>query len=115
MVSSSVLERLRSGVHFEGTSHYSDTCRETPCGGTGDDWMKTAYGHDLEKLRNGIAERGSPLPRALSRAFVFVSTWDPNSRYHPGPGDPKDTTRFLAAVDAIVNWADERCDVWQGL
>jgi hypothetical protein len=71
-------------------------------------WLRKEYGHDLGKLRIGIARRGVRLPRSLSGEFVFVSTWNPDSRYKPGPGDPGEAARFLAAVGAIVNWADER-------
>lgn len=72
------------------------------------EWLKETFGHDLGRLRIGIAQRGAPLPRSMISDFLFVSTWNPNIRYKPGPGDPKEATRFLAAVDSIVRWADER-------
>jgi hypothetical protein len=72
------------------------------------EWMKKEFGHELGNLRLGIAKRGAPMPRETDREFVFVATWDPQSRYDPGPGDPEQTKRFLSAAEAVVKWASGR-------
>jgi hypothetical protein len=72
------------------------------------EWLKKEFGHDLIGLRAGLARRGIRMSREIAGEFVFVSTWDPQLRYEPGPGDPDKTERFLLAAEAILRWADER-------
>jgi hypothetical protein len=72
------------------------------------EWLKKEFGHDLALLRFGLDQRGTRMPANVAKQFVFVSTWDPQSRYEPGPGDPERAERFLAAAGAIVAWADGR-------
>ena len=40
------------------------------------------------------------------RSFLFVSSWSPDLRYEPGPGDSVEAARFLKEAKAIVIWAD---------
>jgi HEPN domain-containing protein len=69
-------------------------------------WMKNEFGHDLNKLRKEASRRGAQLPPSEAKEFLFVSTWDPQSRYDPGPGNPTDAERFLAGAEKFVKWAD---------
>lgn len=70
--------------------------------------LKNDFGHNLRRLRAGVIERRLNLPDTVSRALVFVSTWSPELRYEPGPGDVKEARRFLRAARSIVEWADGR-------
>ena len=77
----------------------------------GDDmlaWMKKDFGHDLNALRAYAGRRGARMPRDVSSDFVFVSTWDPQSRYEPGPGNAAEASRFLRAAKSVLKWADRR-------
>jgi hypothetical protein len=71
-------------------------------------WLKRTFGHDLDALRRAIAARGFPMARDIAGEFVFVSTWDPETRYEPGAGDPDRAARFLVAAETIIKWADQR-------
>ena len=78
-----------------------------PAGKSVDEWMKDEFGHGLAKLR-AAAGRYAQLPKAIVGEFVFVSRWDPQSRYDPGPGRPEVAERFLLAAERIIKWADGR-------
>lgn len=70
------------------------------------DAMKRDYGHSLHRLLTGLVERRVHLPSAVIRSFLFVSSWSPDLRYEPGPGDSVEAARFLKEAKAIVIWAD---------
>jgi hypothetical protein len=72
------------------------------------EWLKKEFGHDLALLRLALDQCGTRMPPTITKQFLFVSTWDPQSRYEPEPGDPERAERFLVAADAIVSWADGR-------
>ena len=69
-------------------------------------WIKDEFGHDLNKLRKEASRRGAQLPPSEAKEFLFLSTWDPQSRYDPTPGNARDAERFLADAEKIVKWAD---------
>ena len=73
-----------------------------------DQWMKKRFGHDLNRLRIFLDGKGEHMPLDIARQFLFVSTWDPQMRYDPGPGKPEITRQFLLATEAVVQWASER-------
>jgi hypothetical protein len=70
--------------------------------------LKEDYGHNLRRLRVGVLERGAHPPRDVMRELLLVSTWSPEMRYDPKPGDVKTSARFMAAVKTVVAWADGR-------
>jgi HEPN domain-containing protein len=72
------------------------------------EWLKTKFGHDLRGLRAEAARHGVRMSAETVAEFGFVLSWDPQSRYELGPGDPETAERFLAAAEKIIKWADER-------
>jgi hypothetical protein len=72
------------------------------------EWLKREFGHDLHSLRIALARRGAQMPRAVADEFLFVSTWNPQLRYEPEPGDPEKSERFLLAAGQVLRWADQR-------
>jgi HEPN domain-containing protein len=70
--------------------------------------LKTDFGHNLGRLRAAVIQRGGNPPQNVGRELLFVSSWSPELRYEPGPGDAKEAERFIAAVRSIVEWADRR-------
>jgi len=79
-----------------------------PAGEKTVEWLKNEFGHDLSALRRWAAARGAQMPRDIADGFVFVATWDPQSRYELGPGSLESADRFLTAAASIVKWADSR-------
>lgn len=73
-----------------------------------DQWMKKSFGHDLNSLRIYLDKYGEHMPPDVAREFLFVSTWDPQLRYDPGPDKPERTRQFLLSAEAVVQWASER-------
>jgi hypothetical protein len=71
-------------------------------------WLKVTFGHGLNAMRRYLTGRGARMPRDMGTDFLFVSTWDPQQRYEPGPGEAERTERFLAAADSVVKWAGGR-------
>jgi len=70
--------------------------------------LKQEFGHDLWSLMRALARKGARMSPEVARQFLFVSTWDPQSRYEPGPGNPDRTEQFLSAVAKVADWADRR-------
>ena len=70
--------------------------------------LREDFGHGLRRLRVAVVQRGPDIPRAVSRELVYLSSWSPELRFEPGPGDPKQAARFLAAARAVFAWADGR-------
>lgn len=68
--------------------------------------LKDDFGHNLRRLRAGVISRGVNIPREVARELLFVSSWSPELRYEPGPGDRKEAERFVAAAKSIIRWAD---------
>jgi hypothetical protein len=68
--------------------------------------LKEDFGHNLRRLRAGVVQRGVAVPRPILSQLLFVSSWSPELRYEPGPGDRREAERFLAATKDIVIWAD---------
>lgn len=68
--------------------------------------LKEDFGHNLRRLRAGVVGRGVAIPRPVLSHLLFVSSWSPELRYEPGPGDRREAERFLAATKDIVTWAD---------
>jgi len=48
------------------------------------------------------------MPKDIAGNFVFVSTWDPQTRYEPGEADPEDVERFLSSAEALLKWIDQK-------
>jgi len=82
----------------------------TPPGGRQDmlKSLKDDFGHNLPRLRAGLIERGARPPKNVAGELVFVTSWSPELRYEPGPGDPEEAERFVTAAKRIVVWADGR-------
>ena len=72
------------------------------------EWLKKAYGHNLNLIRRDLSKHGARMPSSVATDFLYVSTWDPQSRYEPGPGDPDSTGRFLMAARSVLEWAEGR-------
>ena len=72
------------------------------------DVLKKDFGHSLHRLRLGLIERGVHVSATVTRTLTYLSTWSPDLRYDPGPGDPREAARFLKEARAIVVWADRR-------
>ena len=70
--------------------------------------LKDDFGHNLRRLRAEIIARGVVPRPDIVRELLFVSSWSPELRYEPGPGDPREAARFLDAATAILAWADGR-------
>ena len=70
--------------------------------------LKGHFGHSLIRLRAGLISRGVPVSAAVASDLVSMTTWSPELRYEPGPGDADEADRFLRAVARIVTWADGR-------
>ena len=68
--------------------------------------LKEDFGHNLRRLRAGVVGRGVAIPRPVLSHLLFVSSWSPELRYEPGPGDRREAERFLTATKDIVTWAD---------
>ena len=79
-----------------------------PAGADTIQWLKETFGHDLRDLRIEVAKRGAKMSRDTAAEFAFILSWDPESRYELGPGDPDVTRRFLEAAGKIIDWADQR-------
>src|SRR5437868_128618 len=70
--------------------------------------LRHDLGHNLRRLRAGVLYRGATLPPVVARDLLLVSSWSPDLRYEPGPGDAVEAERFLRAARSIVYWADGR-------
>src|SRR5437016_5864748 len=70
--------------------------------------LRSDFGHNLRRLRTETFARGATPPLGVARDLLFVSSWSPDLRYEPGPGDPVEAERFLRAARSIVVWADGR-------
>jgi hypothetical protein len=68
--------------------------------------LKSEFGHNLDKMRGKLVTMGVSFPKEISGAFAIVSTWSPELRYEPGPGNPRDAQRIVAAAEVIVQWVD---------
>ena len=68
--------------------------------------LKDDFGHDLYGLYEGAQGRGANPPPGVSRELSYVSSWSPEQRYTPGPGNPKDAQRFIKSASVILDWAD---------
>lgn len=65
--------------------------------------------HDYEFLREQYyRNKGARFPRGVGRHFTMASYWSTNLRYRPGMIKLSDTEEFLAAVAAIIEWAEGR-------
>lgn len=70
--------------------------------------MRDDFGHSLRRLRAGVIARGARIPATVASHLLFASTWSPDLRYEPGPGDPAEAARFLSAAKVVMAWADGR-------
>lgn len=70
--------------------------------------LKDDFGHSLRRLRAGIIKLGINPPRPVVNALLFTSSWSPELRYEPGPGDPAEAGAFLAAAVLVTDWAYQR-------
>jgi HEPN domain-containing protein len=70
------------------------------------DELKKDFGHNLHRLREGLASRGVRVPSMENRCLLNLSVWSPNLRYEPGPGRIKDAERFLREARKLIGWAD---------
>jgi len=70
--------------------------------------LKDDFGHNLRRLRAALVEQNLHPPREVLGELLYACSWSPDLRYEPGPGDPKEAERFLAAAKSIVIWADGR-------
>lgn len=65
--------------------------------------------HDFDSLRRLYAVRcGGPLPEPVARDLALVGGWAPRLRYDPGTIKMRDANRFLAAVERLWDWANQR-------
>ena len=65
--------------------------------------------HDYGYLRNLYRERGgSPAPKQVSAAFATLSIWGTHLRYEPRIEHKGDVKAFFAALDVVLDWANER-------
>jgi hypothetical protein len=69
--------------------------------------MKSEFGHNLLRLRKALEQRIN-VPKIVVDDTLLVSTWSPELRYEPGPGDPEDAQAFIAAARRLVAWANKR-------
>jgi HEPN domain len=74
--------------------------------------METFRGHrahDYEWLRGQYYEKGGAhFPREVSLNFTLANYWSTKLRYTPGNLKLGDAEDFLAAVAAIIEWAEGR-------
>jgi hypothetical protein len=70
--------------------------------------LKGHFGHSFVRLRAGLIARGVTVPRDVLTDLVLVSSWSPDLRYEPGPGDVRTAERFLRVADRVMSWADGR-------
>ena len=65
--------------------------------------------HDLLALKAlYLSHHGFSFPKSVASDLVEVSSWDPASRYRPGPIKYQYADAFLQAVERISLWADGR-------
>lgn len=65
-------------------------------------------GHNYEWLRGRYRHYGGHVPPAVGLEFATAGTWSTNLRYEPAGVDATSTGDFLAAADAILQWARGR-------
>jgi len=70
--------------------------------------LKDDFGHNLRRLRAGVVSKKVNIPENVASALLFASSWSPDLRYEPGPGDPEEANRFIAAAKVVVEWASAR-------
>jgi hypothetical protein len=70
--------------------------------------FRGSVAHNIDWLREQLVRRIGRFPVGEARHVSLVTSWSVDLRYEPGPGDPDDARAFLAAADAILNWADGR-------
>lgn len=68
--------------------------------------LRREFGHSVLALGEGLRQRGVNVPGRVAREIAFAASWSPELRYEPGLGDPRETGRFLAAVEVVLLWAD---------
>ena len=65
--------------------------------------------HNYEWLRYQYRlHDGGHFPRAVNRDFALVNDWSTNLRYLPQTLKEDESKAFLAAAEAIIQWADGR-------
>lgn len=65
--------------------------------------------HNFDWLRHRLSQNQALIRgRPITDSFLVVGSWGPDLRYEPGPGDPEEAFRFMAAVRIIVKVIDAR-------
>ena len=70
--------------------------------------FRGARGHDFEWLKEQYQKAGGAgFPIQIQEYFTTI-TWTTDLRYQSGMMKQDDAEAFLAAAEAIINWADRR-------
>jgi HEPN domain-containing protein len=64
-------------------------------------------GHNLERLKARLQQRGVSFDRNIVQSLRVVSTWNTDLRYEVGKIPRDDALRFVAAVREILKWAEQ--------
>jgi len=64
--------------------------------------------HDLERLKQMLAESGCPVPNDVAKNFRRVMFWSTRLRYEVKRMETTVATEFLEAAEEIMNWVEGR-------
>lgn len=71
--------------------------------------FRGAQGHDLDWLRRRyLLLQPAPIPSLISKELALANTWTTDLRYEPRTIRRHDAELFHEAVQAIMQWANER-------
>ena len=66
-------------------------------------------GHSWDSLRDRYQQiAGARLPMAIAKEFSHVISWNTDLRYETGTVRSQEATKFVRAVEIILNWIEER-------